>query len=83
MKKKNATHKRKNKTRKNRNKNRKYNKTMIIKGGNNPLSGITGLWGTMTYNLSNAISTFNIAPPSSPHNPPDRVIDPSPGKQHF
>ena len=80
MKKKNASHKRKNKTRKNRN---RKNKTMIIKGGNNPTSGITGLWGTMTYNLSNALSTFSITPPSSPLNPLDRVIDPSPGKQHF
>ena len=53
MKKKITRDKRKNKTRKNR-RNRK-NKTMIIKGGNNPTSGITGLWGTMTYNLSNAL----------------------------
>ena len=68
------------KTRKTRNRNRK-NKTMIIKGGNNPFSGFTGLWGTMNYNLSNAISQFTIAPPSSPLNPTDRVINPSPGKQ--
>lgn len=68
------------KNRKTRNRNRK-NKTMIIKGGNNPFSGFGGLWGTMNYNLSNAISQFTIAPPSSPLNPSDRVINPSPGKQ--
>ena len=75
------TMKRKNKN-KTRNKNRNIkNKTMIIKGGNNPFSGFSGLWGTMNYNLSNAISQFTIAPPSSPLNPSDRVINPSPGKQ--
>lgn len=74
------TKNRKTKNRKTRNRNRK-NKTMIIKGGNNPFSGFSGLWGTMNYNLSNAISQFTIAPPSSPLNPSDRVINPSHGKQ--
>lgn len=75
---KNMTRKIKNKT---RNRNRKFkNKSMIIKGGNNPFSGIGGLFGTMTYNLSNAMAVFTIAPPSSPLTP--SIIDPSPGKQY-
>ena len=68
----------KNKT---RNRNKIKNKTMIIKGGNNPFSGIGGLWGTMNYNLSNMISGFTITPPSSPLNPSESVINPSPGQE--
>ena len=65
---------------KSRNKSRKHK--MIIKGGNIPFSSISGLFNTMTYNLSNALSTFTIAPPSSPINP-DTPIDPSPGYQNL
>jgi len=56
---------------------------MIIKGGNNPFSSFGGIWGTMTYNLSNAFSVFTITPPSSQINPLDKVIDPSPSKQYL
>jgi len=81
---KNTIRKSRNKTKKTKKRLRnKINKTMIIKGGNNPFSGIGGLWGTMNYNLSNAISEFTITPPASPLNPSDKVISPSPGKQYL
>lgn len=57
------------------------NKTKKMVGGNNPFSDIFGMWGTMTYNLSNAISVFTITPPSGATNPTSELIDPSPGKQ--
>ena len=50
-------------------------------GGNNPFSDIFGMWGTMTYNLSNAVSVFSITPPAGATNPTTKLIDPSPGKQ--
>ena len=62
------------KTKKNKNKTRK------MKGGNNPFSDIFGMWGTMTYNLSNAFSVFTISPPTAYMNQPTKM-DPSPGKQ--
>ena len=68
----------KDKTNKTRNKKSK-NKKML--GGNNPFSDIFGMWGTMTYNLSNAVSVFSITPPAGATNPTSKVIDPSPGKQ--
>ena len=74
----------KTKTRIRNKKTKKHkNKTKIKKmvGGNNPFSDIFGMWGTMTYNLSNAISVFNITPPAGATNPTSKVIDPSPGKQ--
>ena len=64
------------KTKKNKNKNK--NKKMV--GGNNPFSDIFGMWGTMTYNLSNAFSVFTITPPTAYMNQPSSM-DPSPGKQ--
>ena len=64
-----------------RNKTRKMKGSKKIKGGNNPFSDIFGMWGTMTYNLSNAISVFSITPPAGATNPTSKVIDPSPGKQ--
>jgi hypothetical protein len=51
-----------------------------IKGGNNPFSDIFGMWGTMTYNLSNALSVFSVDAPTAYMNQPNRV-DPSPSKQ--
>jgi len=61
---------------------RDQNKTrkMKMKGGNNPFSDIFGMWGTMTYNLSNALSVFTISPPTAYMNQP-KEMDPSPGKQ--
>ena len=61
---------------------RKGNKTrkLKMKGGNNPFSDIFGMWGTMTYNLSNAFSVFTITPPTDYMNQPSKM-DPSPGKQ--
>ena len=56
-------------------------KTKKFKGGNNPFSDIFGMWDTMTYNLSNAISVFNITPPAGYMNPSEKVINPSPGNQ--
>lgn len=56
-------------------------KKVKMRGGNNPFSNIFGMWDTMTYNLSDAISVFTISPPSSHMNPSDRVINPSPSKQ--
>ncbi len=61
--------------RKGKNKTRKK-----MKGGNNPFSDIFGMWGTMTYNLSNAFSTFTVGPPTGYMNQPSKM-DPSPGKQ--
>ena len=73
-----------NRNKTNRNKtnrtNTNRNKTKKIKGGNNPFSDIFGMWGTMTYNLSNSLSVFNIDPPHADMNPP-KFVDPSPGKQ--
>ncbi len=63
------------KTRKEKNKTRRK-----MKGGNNPFSDIFGMWGTMTYNLSNAFSVFTVAPPTAYMNQPSKM-DPSPGKQ--
>jgi hypothetical protein len=62
-------------------KNKTKTKTRKMVGGNNPFSDIFGMWGTMTYNLSNAISVFSITPPAGATNPTSKVIDPSPGKQ--
>ncbi len=62
--------------RKGKNKTRKIK----MKGGNNPFSDIFDLWGTMTYNLSNAFSVFTITPPTAYMNQPSKM-DPSPGKQ--
>jgi hypothetical protein len=67
----------KRKTRKTR---KEKNKTRKMKGGNNPFSDIFGMWGTMTYNLSNAFSVFSVAPPTAYMNQPTKM-DPSPGKQ--
>lgn len=55
-------------------------KSKKIKGGNNPFSDIFGMWGTMTYNLSNAFSVFSVDAPTGYMNQPNRV-DPSPAKQ--
>ena len=55
-------------------------KTRKMVGGNNPFSDIFGMWGTMTYNLSNAFSVFTISPPTAYMNQPSKM-DPSPGKQ--
>ena len=59
---------------------KRKNKTKKMKGGNNPFSDIFGMWGTMTYNLSNAFSVFTVAPPTAYMNQPSKM-DPSPGKQ--
>ena len=56
-------------------------KEKIFKGGNNPFSDIMGMWGTMTYNLSNAFSVFTITPPSGYLNQSSAVSNPSPSKQ--
>jgi hypothetical protein len=84
---------RKNKTKSNVNKgktNKTKNKTIkkgqkkqtkIFKGGNNPFSDVFGMWGTMTYNLSNALSVFTITPPTPYMSQSASVSNPSPGKQ--
>ena len=61
-------------------KSKSMTKKIKMKGGNNPFSDIFGMWGTMTYNLSNAISVFSITPPTAHMNQPHNM-DPSPGKQ--
>ena len=61
-------------------KNKTRNRKIKMKGGNNPFSDIFGMWGTMTYNLSNAFSVFTIDPPTAYMNQPSKM-DPSPGKQ--
>jgi hypothetical protein len=66
--------------RKTRNTRKEKNKTRKMKGGNNPFSDIFGMWGTMTYNLSNAFSVFTVDPPTAYMNQPTKM-DPSPGKQ--
>lgn len=66
--------------RKTRNTRKGKNKTRRMKGGNNPFSDIFGMWGTMTYNLSNAFSVFTVDPPTAYMNQPTKM-DPSPGKQ--
>ena len=67
--------KRKNKT------SKRERKTKIFKGGNNPFSDVFGMWGTMTYNLSNALSVFTITPPTPYMSQSASVSNPSPGKQ--
>jgi hypothetical protein len=69
--------KRKNKT----SKKGRGRKTKIFKGGNNPFSNVFGMWGTMTYNLSNALSVFTIEPPTPYMSQSTSVSNPSPGKQ--
>jgi len=59
---------------------KRKNKTRKMKGGNNPFSDVFGMWGTMTYNLSNAFSVFTITPPTGHMNQPSKM-DPSPSKQ--
>ncbi len=76
---KSATKGRKTNTRK-RSHTRKR-KEKIFKGGNNPFSDIFGMWGTMTYNLSNALSSFTITPPTPHMNQSSNVSNPSPSKQ--
>lgn len=77
----NMNKKGKNKTRnKSKTKTRKR-KEKIFKGGNNPFSDVLGMWGTMTYNLSNALSVFTITPPSGYLNQSHSVSNPSPSKQ--
>ena len=61
-------------------KNKTKTKTRKMVGGNNPFSDIFGMWGTMTYNLSNAFSVFTVSPPTGYMNQPSKM-DPSPGKQ--
>ena len=56
-------------------------KEKIFKGGNSPFSDIFGMWGTMTYNLSNAFSVFTITPPAGYLNQSHSVSNPSPSKQ--
>jgi hypothetical protein len=59
---------------------KRKNKTRKMKGGNNPFSDVFGMWGTMTYNLSNALSVFSIDAPTAHMNQP-KLVDPNPGKQ--
>ena len=68
------------KTNRGKRKTRKV-KTRKMKGGNNPFSDIFGMWGTMTYNLSNAFSGFTITPPTGYMNQSSAVSNPSPSKQ--
>ena len=68
------------KTGKRINKKGKARKTRKMKGGNNPFSDIFGMWGTMTYNLSNALSVFTITPPPSVMSP-QTTSSPNPGQQ--
>jgi hypothetical protein len=39
------------------------------------------MWGTMTYNLSNALSVFTITPQNPHMSQSASVSNPSPGKQ--
>ena len=67
---------------KNKTKTSKKGQNMkIFKGGNNPFSDVFGIWGTMTYNLSNALSVFTITPPNAYMSQSASVSNPSPGKQ--
>jgi len=49
-----------------------------MKGGS--FSDVFSLWDTMTYNLSNAVSTFSITPPTPTGNFP-QLVNPSVSKQ--
>lgn len=78
----NKTNKRKTKNNQNKKKNTKKIKTKKIKGGTlNPFSDFFGIWDTMTYNLSNAFSTFTITPPPAYLNSSEIPENPSPSKQ--
>lgn len=68
------------KTKKEKTKGKNKTRNRKMKGGNNPFSDIFGMWGTMTYNLSNAFSVFTVNPPTAYMNQPSKM-DPSPGKQ--
>jgi hypothetical protein len=76
-----TTNKRKNKTSKINKISKKGRKTKIFKGGNNPFSDVFGMWGTMTYNLSNALSVFTITPTTPYMSQSASVSNPSPAKQ--
>jgi hypothetical protein len=74
------TNKTKNKTIK-KGQKKQTKQTKIFKGGNNPFSDVFGMWGTITYNLSNALSVFTITPPTPYMSRSASVSNPSPAKQ--
>ena len=60
----------------------KKNKKNKMKGGTiNPFSDFFGIFNTMSYNISNAFSTFTIKPPPAYLNPSDNSLNPSVAKQ--
>jgi hypothetical protein len=67
------------------NKNNKKNinnKSNKMKGGTiNPFSDFFGIFNTMSYNLSNALSTFAIKPPPAYMNSSQNPVNPSFAKQ--
>ena len=70
--------KNKSKIRNSRNTRNTRNKSIKMKGGS--FSDVFSLWDTMTYNLSNAVSTFSITPPTATGNFP-QLVNPSVSKQ--
>ena len=71
----------KNKIGKNKTKSRKVNKRKIKGGTINPFSDFFGIVGTMTYNLSNALSSFTINSPPAYLNSSENPVNPNPSKQ--
>uniref|UniRef100_A0A6C0EVW5 Uncharacterized protein n=1 Tax=viral metagenome TaxID=1070528 RepID=A0A6C0EVW5_9ZZZZ len=60
----------------------KKNKSKKMKGGTiNPFSDFFGLFNTMSYNVSNAFSTFTIKPPPAYLNSSENPVNPSLSKQ--
>jgi len=66
----------------NKNKNNKTKRNKKMKGGTiNPFSDFFGVFNTMSYNLSNALSTFSINAPPAYLNSSENPVNPSYSKQ--
>jgi len=64
------------------NKNNKTKRNKKMKGGTiNPFSDFFGIFDTMSYNLSNALSTFSINAPPAYLNSSEDPVNPSYSKQ--
>ena len=71
---------RKTRTRKTKTRTRKTNKHKYLQGGTlNPLNDILGIFDSAKYQVSSAVSSFNIKPPADLN--PTYPIDPNPSSQ--
>ena len=72
----------KSKKNKSKCKSKGKNNSKKMKGGTiNPFSDFFGIFNTMSYNVSNALSTFTIKPPPAYLNSSENPVNPSFSKQ--